>query len=292
MRETSMNGYQYILEKQSEWAKNKGIELIGSKVTRGRLSYTPSINENIFQPLLPDIKKAFSAGDGNELGSAGIPGKMQAVHSSSALGVNVFQYWISISQIPVIAAACGFCRSDSNISKSIKFEEKFPINDKFGFHPNIDVVIHNKAGTKNQCFAIECKFSEAYGAHKHSGLKEQYLDCNGIWGDIPQLYSLAKNICPEDNDFHFLHPAQLIKHILGLKRKYGHNGFRMLYLWYDVLGEEGKIHQDEITEFTALAKKDGIKFHALSYQKLIISLANKQRANHSDYIRYLTERYL
>jgi len=59
-----------------------------------------------------------------------------------------------------------------------------------------------------------------------------------------------------------------------------------------VLGEEGKVHQDEITEFTAVAKKDGIKFHTLSYQKLIISLANKQRSNHSDYIRYLTERYL
>lgn len=287
-----MNGYQYILEKQSEWAKNKGIELIGSKVTRGRLSYTPKINENIFQPLLPDIQKSFSAGDGNELGSVGMPGKIQAVHSSSALGVNVFQYWLSISQIPVIAAACGFCRSDSNVSENIKFEEKFPINDKFGFHPNIDVVIHNKAGSKNQCFAIECKFSEAYGAHKHSGLKQQYLNCSGIWDDIPQLHAFAKNICPQDKDFHFFHPAQLIKHILGLKRKYGHDGFRLLYLWYDVLGEEGKVHQDEITEFTAVAKKDGIKFHALSYQKLIISLANKQRANHSDYIRYLTERYL
>ena len=288
----TMNGYKYILEKQSEWAKNKGIELIGSKITRGRPSYTPKINENLFQSLLPDIQKSFSAGDGNELGSAGMPGKMQAVHSSSALGVNIFQYWLSISQLPTIAAACGFCRSDSKISESIQFEEKFPINDKFGFHPNIDVVIHNQAGSKKQCFAIECKFSEAYGAHKHSGLKQQYLDCSDIWDDIPQLHAFAKTICPQDNDFYFLHPAQLIKHILGLKRKYGHDGFRLLYLWYDVLGEGGKVHQDEITEFTALTKNDGIKFHALSYQKLIVSLANKQRANHSDYIRYLTERYL
>lgn len=55
-----MDGYRYIIEKQSEWAKNKGIELIGSKVTRGRLSYTSRINENIFQALLPDTQKAFS----------------------------------------------------------------------------------------------------------------------------------------------------------------------------------------------------------------------------------------
>ena len=241
---------------------------------------------------MPDIRKAFSAGDGNELGSAGIPGKMQAVHSSSALGVNIFQYWLSISQIPVIAAACGFCRPDSKISESIEFEEKFPINDKFGFHPNIDVVIHNKLDSKNKCFAVECKFSEAYGAYEHSGIKQQYLDITDIWDNIPELHAFAKNICPQDKDFHYLHPAQLIKHILGLKRKYGHDGFRLLYLWYDVLGKEGKIHQDEITEFTDIAKKDGIKFHALSYQKLIISLANKHRATHCDYIKYLTERYL
>lgn len=287
-----MNGYQYILEKQSEWAKNKGIELIGSKVTRGRPSYTLNVNENLFQPLLPEIQKSFSSGDGHELGNAGMPGKMQAVHSSSALGVNVFQYWLSISQLPIIATACGFCRSDSNISGSIQFEEKFPINDKFGFHPNIDVVIHNKAKSKKQCFAIECKFSEAYGAHKHSGLKQQYLECSDLWKDIPQLHAFAKRICPQDTTFYFLHPAQLVKHILGLKRKYGRDGFRLLYLWYDVLGREGKIHQDEISEFTAVAEKDGIKFHALSYQKLFISLANKHRANHPDYVKYLTERYL
>jgi len=64
----TINGYKYILEKQSEWAKNKGIELIGSKITHGRPSYTPKINENLFLPLLPDIQKSFSMGDGNELG--------------------------------------------------------------------------------------------------------------------------------------------------------------------------------------------------------------------------------
>ncbi len=28
-----MNGYQYILAKQTEWAKNHGLDLIGSKKT-------------------------------------------------------------------------------------------------------------------------------------------------------------------------------------------------------------------------------------------------------------------
>lgn len=287
-----MNGYQYILVKQTEWAKNQGLDLIGSKINRGRPTYTINLDYNLFQPLLPDVRKSFATGDGSELGSSGLPGKMQAIHSSSALGVNVFQYWKSISEVPVIAAACRLCRHGSQVSCDIHFEEKYPIKDSFGYHPNIDVVIHNAPSAKIQRFAIECKFSEAYGAHKHGGLKSKYLEYDEIWTDIPKLQAFAKRISPDDHDFIHLHPAQLVKHILGLKRQFGRDGFRLLYLWYDVLGEQGKRHRDEIGEFAGVAKQDEIKFHSITYQELIATLANELRTEHHEYIRYLTERYL
>ena len=50
-----MNGYQYILAKQTEWAKNQGIDLIGSKIDRGRPTYTINLDHNLFQPLLPNV---------------------------------------------------------------------------------------------------------------------------------------------------------------------------------------------------------------------------------------------
>lgn len=287
-----MNGYQYILAKQTEWAKNKGLDLIGSKVNQGRRAYTTDLDHNLFQPLLPEVRKSFSSGDGGELGSSNLPGKIQAIHSSSALAVNVFQYWKSISAVSLIAAACGLCRLGSDISCDIKFEEKYPINDSFGFHPNIDVVIHNDSTARIQRFAIESKFSEAYGAHRHGGLKQKYLDCGDIWNDIPRLQSFAQRLSPDDKEFKHLHPAQLIKHILGLKRQFGRSGFRLLYLWYDVLGEQGKCHQDEIAAFAAVSEEDGIKFHSLTYQELIVKLADQFRLGHEEYIRYLTERYL
>ncbi|MDO9567488.1 MAG: hypothetical protein Q7J15_12220 [Candidatus Desulfaltia sp.] len=287
-----MNGYQYILAKQTEWAKNQGLDLIGSKINRGRPTYTTNLDYNLFQPLLPDVRRSFAEGDGSELGSSGLPGKMQAVHSSSAIGVNVFQYWKSISAVPVIAAACGLCRRGSQVSYDIHFEEKYPIKASFGYHPNIDVVIHNTPTARIKRFAIECKFSEAYGAHKHGGLKSKYLEYAEIWSDIPNLRAFAERISPEDRNFMHLHPAQLVKHILGLKRLVGIDGFRLLYLWYDVLGEQGKRHRDEAEEFSGVAKQDGIKFHSLTYQELIITLANQLRPVHNDYIRYLTERYL
>jgi hypothetical protein len=288
-----MNGYQYILTKQTEWAKNRGITLIGSKGGRGQRSYTTHPDENLFQPLLRDIRESFDDGDGKELGSSDIPGKMQAVHSSSALGVNIFQYWKSISSAPVIAAACGLCGRGSQISNDndIKFEEKYPINEGFRHHPNIDVVIHNNdPSAEIQRFAIECKFSEAYGGRKHGGLKPKYIACGDLWKDMPKLYRLAKSISPDDKDFKYLHPAQLIKHILGLKHK--KLGFRLLYLWYDVLGEEGKGHRDEVARFASVAKSDGIKFHSLTYQELIAKLSRELRGEHGEYVRYLTERYL
>ena len=288
-----MNGYDYILAKQTEWAKNQGLALIGSKISRGRPTYTINLDDNLFQPLLSDVKKSFEAGDGTELGTiGGLPGKMQAIHSSSALGANVFQYWKSISAIPVIATACGLCRRGSQVSCDIRFEEKYPINDSFGRHPNIDVVIHNTPTTRIKRYAIECKFSEAYGSYKHAGLKSKYVEHDDFWKGIPKLRAFAEGISPEDREFIHLHPAQLIKHILGLKRQFGLDGFRLLYLWYDVLGEDGKRHRDEVQEFSRVVKQDSIKFRSLTYQELITKLAKEFRSEHHDYIRYLTGRYL
>jgi hypothetical protein len=287
-----MNGYEYILSKQIAWAANFGINLVGSKGKRGRPAYTSELEQNLFQNLLPEVRKSFAAGDGGELGSKEFPGKMQAIHSSSALGVNVFQYWKSIDAVPVITAACGLCRVGSQVSSDIHFEEKYPIDDSFGYHPNIDVVIHNASSAKIKRFAVECKFSEAYGAYKHGGLKAKYLNLNDLWADIPNLLDFAKRISPEDDEFVHLPPAQLVKHILGLKRQFGKAGFRLLYLWYDVLGDQGQRHREEVSKFTEVTKTDSINFHSLTYQELIVNLVNKLRTEHTDYIRYLTERYL
>ena len=287
-----MKAYEYITMKQTQWALNHNIPLIGSEGSRGRPAYTPELNLNLFEPLSLDVRKSFKQGDGNEI--SGNPAKMQAVHSSSALGVNVFQYWQRIEQVSVIASACGFCRKGNTISEKIVFEDKYRIDDnldKFPIAPNIDVVFHNSDSSRFKRFAIECKFSEAYGSQKHNGLKPAYLGLLQLWSDIPNLYDFAKSICPNES-FIYLHSAQLIKHILGLKKSFGKDGFRLLYLWYDVLGKEGVIHRDEIEKFSEVAKADSIYFDAMSYQELILTLSKENRQEHADYIKYLTERYL
>jgi len=288
-----MNGFNYILTKQVAWANRNKIPLIGSKITKGRQAYTKTLDKNMFEPLLPQTETEIKKGDGGELKrDATNSAKMCAVHSSSAIGVNILQYWKK-KNIPDIAYALGLSRKDNTTSIEIKFEQKFKISNKFNFDPNIDAVIYNDENDKIKAFGIECKFSEAYSSRNHPGLKEKYItEISKQWKDIPKLFEFAKTISPNDKDFHHLHPAQLIKHILGLKNQYGKSGFRLLYLWYDVLGYEGCQHRKEIKQFSEIAKSDNIKFHSISYQELIIKMKSELYVGHEKYINYITDRYL
>jgi hypothetical protein len=289
-----MKAYEYIISKQIQWALNQGIDLIGSKGERGRPAYTRELNQNLFEPLHPVVRSRFEQGNGNEIsGNPDSPAKMQAVHSSSALGVNVFQYWERLGQVPVIAAACGFCDKASNVSEKIVFEDKYSTGIPNHFPPNIDIVIHNSDLSKFGLFAVECKFSEAYSSEGHSGLAPAYLTLPLAWSDIPNLYEFAKSISPNDEKFIYLHTAQLIKHILGLKsHSNSKQGFKLLYLWYDAFGTEGAKHREEIGQFAEITSADGILFQAMTYQELILTLAKDYRQEHPEYVQYLTERYL
>ena len=286
-----MDAREYILSKQELWAKNRGIALIGSQGERGRRLYTPTLNENLFEPLEKETEAVFLEGNGLEL--MGNPAKMQALHSSSALAVNFFQFWQKRKLAPVIAAACGLCRKGNTTSQSITFEEKFPIHPKLTTPPNLDVVIHNEEDNSYKVFAIECKFSETYGNRKDGhGLREQYLQLEEIWSGIPHLLEFAQSLSPEDTVFQYLHPAHLVNHILGLKHAFGKKGFRLLYLWYDVPGEAGYFHRREEEQVSQICKEDGILFHAKSYQEVIMSLAKEEGGEIDRFLSYISTRYL
>ena len=58
-----MNAHEYILSKQIQWAYCNNIVLIGSKVNRGRKAYTQKLDDNLFEPLMPEIKSDFEDAD-------------------------------------------------------------------------------------------------------------------------------------------------------------------------------------------------------------------------------------
>lgn len=191
-------------------------------------------------------------------------------------------------------------------------KSKFEISEdksQFPHSPNIDVVIYTPLST----IGIESKFTEPYSSRKHKGLKQKYVENLSFWNGLPNLYELAKEISPDDTKFQYLDAAQLIKHILGLKKnsdEYNANlvqkhhfvegkrnlilkrNFHLLYLWYDVIGKEGSKHRKEIEQFAEIAKKDNIKFSHITYQEVIAKLLKEFYNGNESYCNYLTDRYL
>ncbi|MCZ4319173.1 hypothetical protein O4H26_09235 [Aequorivita viscosa] len=290
-----MNGIKYIQSKQQNWAKRQGFQLVGgTKPNKGEKNYVQDLSSNIFNnKLSAETQKCFDEGDGGETKDTVTRlAKMKALHSSSALPVNVFQYWQEKDVNPMLYA----CRLvdnkgfDFKANNMVRFEQKFEISDDkktFPRKPNLDVVIE----LKETLYAIESKFTEPYN-NKPKGLNERYLLEQSFWKGLTHLKELAKEISPNNNKYNYLDVAQLIKHILGLKEQKGKSGFKLLYLWFDVIGTDGIAHRNEIEAFAEITKKDNIHFRHITYQEVIINLSNNFYSGNEDYIDYLTERYL
>ena len=62
-----MKANEYIILKQTQWAYRNNIMLIGIKGNHGRKAYTQKLDDNLFEPLTPEIGKNFKEADGGEL---------------------------------------------------------------------------------------------------------------------------------------------------------------------------------------------------------------------------------
>lgn len=278
----------FVLERQLAWARRHDIPLVGSQGERGRRTYADTLDHNLFKPLSEAARAEYAAGDGGELGRTdGIPGKMQAVHSSSALCCNVFEYWRG--RPAVIAKACGLPQSGATIA----FEQKLPIDSsQFRYAPNLDAVVRYTSGPFD-LIAIESKFSEPFSTRVHAGVKAAYLgaSCSDFWRGFPVLKKLAGKMSPDNRAYTYLDAAQLLKHILGLSRN-AKKKFQLLYLYYAVPGQAGATHADEVADFIALAKRDGVTVSVLTYQDLIVRLLHAGGDGDAAYSNYVAERYL
>ncbi|WP_373145830.1 PGN_0703 family putative restriction endonuclease [Bacteroides thetaiotaomicron] len=323
-----MNGLDFIKSKQQSWAKRKNFNLLGGTIpNKGEKNYLYSLADNLFEPLSKESIESYNSGDGNETKDSKTRlAKMKALHSSSAIVVNLFQYWQGKDVCPILNACKLTSRTNkvgyliknvgsvspekitivpSSLDYEIKFEEQFQISEdksQFPHSPNIDVVIYTPLST----IGIESKFTEPYSSRKHGGLKQKYVENLSFWNGLPNLYEFAKEISPNDTKFQYLDAAQLIKHILGLKKnsdeynfchrpksgRFLSHSFHLLYLWYDVIGKGGSEHRKEIEQFAEIVQKDNIKFSHITYQEVIARLSKEFYDGNEAYCDYLTDRYL
>ncbi len=92
--------------------------------------------------------------------------------------------------------------------------------------------------------------------------------------------------------FHRLGPAQLIRHVLGLKFGTSADKVRLIYLYYDALGDEAEQHRQEIARFQSKIASDPIRFVPLSAQEFILRALRQLGSEHREYVDYLAGRYL
>jgi hypothetical protein len=130
---------------------------------------------------------------------------MYSLHSSSALVVNVVEYWRQSGNIQQIAKACG-ARYEMN---HLRFEKTHPTPLR-GTPPHLDVEFSNGP---DEILAVECKFTEIY--QRDSSLS--YLTKEGLWSKIPKCGALFADIYKRKaaaTDFLCMDAIQLLKDLV------------------------------------------------------------------------------
>jgi hypothetical protein len=271
------NARLQILKMQQDWAT-------GHKIAVDSSGYTENRNDNLFQPLHPHTLADFECGSGDELGGNRRRGKMQALHSSSALAVNVFDYWRGQSMIWLMSSL-----SLSSEPLSLRFEAQYHTGLP-GNPPNLDLAFELGDG---RTVAVESKFTETYSRSNHAvSFKEKYFPIgNGLWHDrtLPRCQEFAHRLQLGELQFQYLNAEQLLKHSLGLAQP-NVGPFTLVYIWYDVPSEEAAQHKEEIKVFA-----DGVgselDFRVITYQELFRSALRDLGAKHETYLSYLEARY-
>ena len=238
---------QLIRIAQRGWAEGRNLSI-------DRSDRVADLEDNLFQPMNPETRSEFEAGDGSELGTELKPGSMHSLISSSALCCNVFDAWRG-EPLGDLATALGLDRSYS----VYRFESKHPTG-LLGKAPNLDMELHAPG---MRPVAIESKFVETYRVARNA-FKPSYFSNKAPWTGLESWRRVAVAMDQGDLTFVTLHAAQLIKHALGLSRRYGSKGFVLLYLWYRLPGLDGDAHQSELDRFHQEVG-DTVDFRTASY---------------------------
>ncbi|SEK12869.1 hypothetical protein SAMN05192539_106127 [Paraburkholderia diazotrophica] len=278
-----------ILDLQRSWANSLGKHVAEN-------GYVASVTENLWKPLSPEAMAAFEDGKGSELrDSERGPAKMRALRSSSALCVNVFDYWSGRDCRPLMTAL-GLEQADDILRFEARYPTKLSLTNTTNSPPHLDVAIRLCSGVTA---GVESKFTEWLDRRQPEVDKPQqkksfpkYLaDGRVLWAeeDLPHCQSLVESIDAGTEHFTHLNAPQLLKHALGLGTQCGRQ-FSLYYLYYDWPCAQAFIHRDEIARFDANVGAE-IRFVALTYQELFKRISEGASDADNAYLGYLGRRY-
>jgi hypothetical protein len=223
------------------------------------LGYARRLEDNLVSTLTPAtiqrVRAEFGGGAGDELGGA--RPKLHAAYSSAALAANAFGAWrnseADIGQLS-LAGVRGF--------QSMRFEERCATGLP-GIPPHLDVL-----ATGRHVVGIESKCTE-HLSDKAAAFRPSYerafFEAAPSWG---QRYRDAL----DPGAYRLLDVAQLLKHYLGLRRRFAGTPTTLLYVYWEPsspeVAPEFARHRDEIERFADGLEDPGVTFAAQSYAEL------------------------
>lgn len=249
-----MQARKTILANQSAWATKAGLSLDAK-------GYFSSWEENLHRPLSGRALASFRKGSGNELEDVkNRAAKMRAAHSSSALVVNVFDYWSASADR--VLSALGLPAG----GQSVSFEAQFATGLDGG-PVNLDVCVERADGS---LVGVESKFTEWLTPKPSSKeyFKPKYFPAGrGVWESVGLrgAQRLAQDSHARAKHFRHLDAPQLLKHSLGLA--VSRRPFGLFYLYYNCAGREADLHRAEIQDFQRCLGED-FTFHFGTYQEV------------------------
>jgi hypothetical protein len=268
-----MTSHAKLLEQQLAWADTSGL-------AHDAKGYVQNLDANLWRPLSPAALTAFEGASGQELRK-----KMMALHSSSALAVNFFDYW-SAADSSALKQALALV---SDIDK-IDFEVKYPTG-LVGSPPNLDVCIKLKSG---HTVAIESKFTEWLNRKSHAKppLRDKYFKGGAnLWASqgLVACQALANDVRDRKETFEHFDVAQMLKHALGLATNLK-DRFSLWYAYYECQCPESDIHCAEAKQFGERVGAE-IRFKAMTYRDAFERLQTNGEGLEPSHMDYLQRRY-
>jgi len=285
-----MNNLEIIKKSQKQWANERNIPLQGSAGERGDKIYTMDLNSNLFLPLSSESYSEFESGDGHEILSInGKAPRMQALFSSSALVVNIFEYWKQNKEYSIIAKLLGI--NDKDII-NMTYEKQFLIFNKPKTQSNIDVCFEY---SDNSVVGIESKYKEPFDIRNAKKIfSQKYFENKNVWNDLPNLFELANMINKNETQFEYLDAPQLMKHILGLQNVIKNKEkYKLVYIYFPAIEKTPEVkHEIEIMALNEIMKLDKINFVYLNWLKVIEKLNRNLKDIRKKYMDYIMGRYV
>jgi hypothetical protein len=261
-----------LLRRQRSWARRAGLAVDPA-------GYLPAVSDNLRQPLSSSALADFTVRGAAEFQNDDRhAARMRAVHSSTALAVNVFDHWNTVDPAP-LAGALGL----SAPIRRIVFEPHLPTG--FAGNPaNPDILLEIESGG---LVAIECKFSEWLVPKRKRGqvFHDRYFPPGrGVWREagLPTCQGLADDLQSGWEHFRYLDGCQLLKHALGLKSTQAEQ-VALLYLYFDWPGCLGDLHRAEIERLVGKTGTE-LALRALTYQNLVLGMGVAPALEYREYL--------